>query len=46
MRLLSRFLLWRARRRHLAHRKWLRKNRVVLPKPDGACIVRNWREPN
>jgi hypothetical protein len=27
---LDRFIAWRTRRRHFAHLRWLRKNRVVV----------------
>lgn len=49
MKLLDRFLLWRVRRRHLAHRRRLRAMRVMYVgrvSPDPRCIVRNLREPN
>lgn len=46
MSLLTRLRRWRARRRHAAHRRFLRKHHVmVLPKPDPHCIVHNTREP-
>ena len=37
MKLLTKFFAWRTRRRHQAHKRWLRRNRVVLPKPDPRC---------
>lgn len=47
MKVLDRFLAWRARRRYLAHRRWLRRHRVVITsKIEPQCIVRNMREPN
>jgi len=39
VKLLDRFILWRARRRHAAYKRWLRKNRVVFGRPDPRCIV-------
>jgi hypothetical protein len=33
MKLIEKFLLWRIRRRELAHRKWLRRSKVYyIPK--------------
>ena len=33
----KRFMAWRKVRRLRRHRQWLRRSRVVLPKPDERC---------
>jgi hypothetical protein len=42
---LCHFHAWRTRRRVAKHRRWLRKNSVVLSEPDPRCVVRN-QPPN
>lgn len=37
MSLLYRFLAWREARRLRLHQRWLRRSRVILPKPDQRC---------
>lgn len=46
MSLITRIRAWRARRRHLAHMRRLRKQRVIMPKPWAGSVVHNLREPN
>lgn len=39
---LARFRAWRKERREFNHRRWLRRNKVILPKPaddDRSSIV-------
>ena len=43
MKLLDRILLWRARRRHAAHKVWLRQNKIVtLPSCDWRAFSANY----
>ena len=37
MRLFNRFLAWREARRLRLYRRWLRRTRVIIPKPDPSC---------
>jgi hypothetical protein len=48
VKLLDKFYAWRARRRHAAHRRWLKRNRVFIPtrRIEPGCVVRNIREHN
>jgi hypothetical protein len=37
MRWLKRYRAWRLARRLAWHRRWLRKNKVLIPPPDPRC---------
>jgi hypothetical protein len=42
VKLIEKFLLWRIRRRELAHRKWLRRNKVYyINRPPHKSCERN-----